>query len=113
MSGVEGPGRGSRTASRCGADTALAHLAVGQNSQEYIGNVVGEGPAVRGVGRRPPVAVWQDVLQNGAGGPACFVKRVETRLLERMGKRVDELGVLRRFPTEVRVSALARQEYRL
>src|SRR5260370_14401778 len=86
------------------------HLPVREDTEEDIGDVVVEYPAIVREGRGARGVVAQDVRQQCPCHPPCFLRSIPTRMLQRVREDGNETGITRRFPGEVGIILLAGKE---
>ena len=79
----------------------LRHLSICEDGKEEIDDVVGECPAIVREGRRPRGIIGEDVRQQGPCHPRCFLRRIPTRVLQRVREDGDETGIVRRLRGEI------------
>jgi len=89
------------------------HLPIGKNGKKDIDSVVGKCPAIGRIGRLLAGIVGEDVRQQNPCRSPCFLRRIATRVLQRVGKDRDETGVVRRLPSLVGGFLITRKEHRL
>ena len=86
------------------------YLSVGEDSQEGVGDIVGECPAIVREGRGARRVIAQEVRQQCLCHSRCFVRRIATRMLQCVREDGNETGIVRRFPAEVGCVLLAGKE---
>ena len=90
--------------------TISRHLSICEKREERINGVVGERPSVRGKTGRTRWIVEKHVRQQRPCHPVCFLRRIPTRVLQRVREDGDETGIVRRLPGEIGISLRARKE---
>ena len=80
------------------------HLPVCEDSQEGIGGIVGECPAIGREGRRASGVIGQHVRQQCSRHTPCFRRRIPTRVFQRVCEDGDETGIVYRLTREVGIS---------
>src|SRR6266481_4210318 len=88
----------------------LRHLPIGEDSQEGIGDVVGECPAIVWEGRGSGGVIAQEVRQQCLCHPTCFLRLIPTRMLQCMRENGNKPGIVHRLPSEVGSVLLAGKE---
>ena len=86
------------------------HLPVCEDSQEGIGGIVGECPAIGWEGRRASGVIGQHVRQQCSRHTPCFRRRIPTRVFQRVCEDGDETGIVYRLTREVGISLPADKE---
>ena len=76
----------------------LRDLPIGEDSQEGILDIIGECPAIVREGRGARGVIAQEVRQQCLCNPPCFLRRIPTRVLQRMREDGNEAGIVRRLP---------------
>src|SRR6266481_2202812 len=77
------------------------HLPVREDTEEDIGDVVVECPAIVREGRGARGVVAQDVRQQCPCHPPCFLLSISTRMLQRVREDENEAGIVRRLSGQV------------
>src|SRR5260370_29497393 len=96
-----------------GPDVISRHLSVGDDGNEDIHNVVGERPAIVGVASWPLGIIKEDVRQQSPGYPRCLLRRIPTRVLQRVREDGDETSIVRRLRSELGAFLRSGEEYQL
>jgi hypothetical protein len=86
------------------------YFSICKDGKEDVHNVVGEVPAII---RGPRGVVKEYVRQQRLCHKRSLLRRIATRVLQRMREARDETGIAHRFPGKVGTFLLASQEYRL
>src|SRR6266853_6727837 len=77
------------------------HLTICEDREEDIDGIVSECSAIVREGRRAPGIVGQDVRQQCPCNPLRFLRRITTRVLQRVREDGNETGIIRRLTAEV------------
>ena len=93
-----------------GRSPSLRNFPIREHGKEITGGVVGERPAVARVRCFAPRLIRQHVRKQGGRGPRCILRRVPTRVLQRMGEDGDEPGVVCRLSCDVRAFLIPGKE---
>ena len=77
------------------------HLPICENRKEDIDGIVSECSAIAREGRRALGIVGQDIRQQCPCHPLRFLRRIATRVLQRVREDGNEMGIIRRLTGEV------------
>ena len=81
--------------------SVLSHLSICEDRKEDIDDVVGECSTIIREGSRTPGIVGEDVREQCLCHPLRFLRRIATRVLQRVREHVNETGIIRRLTGEV------------
>ena len=88
----------------------LGHLPVCEDGHEGITGVVGECPAIAREGCRAGGIIGQYLRQQRPCHLPCFLRRIPTRVLQRVREDGNETGIVGRLTCEVGISLPADEE---
>src|SRR5258708_26256259 len=77
------------------------HLPICEDRKEDIDGIVSECSAIVREGRRAPGIVGQDVRQQYPCNPLRFLRRITTRVLQRVREDGNETAIIRRLTGEI------------
>ena len=98
---------------RVGPYVISRHLSIAENGKKDIDCIVGKCPAIRRIGRRLARIIREDIRQQNPCGSLCLLRRISTRMLQRVGEHRDETGIVRWLRSLVVGLVVAGKEYRL
>jgi hypothetical protein len=86
-----------------GPHSISRHLPVCENSQEGIGGVISECPAIGREGCWARGTVWQDLRQHGACDPFCLIRRIASGVFQSVREPSEETIIIRWLPSLARL----------
>jgi hypothetical protein len=84
-----------------GPHSISRHLPICESSQEGIGGVIGECPAIARKGCWARGIVWQDLRQHCACDPFCLIRRIASGVFRSVREPREETIIIRGFHGEV------------
>jgi hypothetical protein len=89
------------------------HLSVREHGEEYVGNIIGQCPAILRKARRLARVIRKNIWQQPSRDAYCVLWRIAACVFQFVREDADEASIIRWLSAQVCLPPFSREENRL